>query len=35
MAKTRKFRDNYLQWGRDEIGWAIYMFLKEPCQPAA
>lgn len=35
MAKARKFRDNYLQWGRDEIGWAIYMFLKEPFQPAA
>ena len=35
MAKMRKFRDTYLQGGRDEIGWAIYMFLKEPFQPAA
>jgi SAM-dependent methyltransferase len=21
-------RDNYLQWGRDELGWAVYLFLK-------
>jgi hypothetical protein len=32
IARMRKFRDNYLQWGRNEIGWAIYMFLKDPFQ---
>jgi SAM-dependent methyltransferase len=35
IAKMRKSRDNYLQWGRNEIGWAIYMFLKDPFQRAA
>jgi hypothetical protein len=35
MAKMRRFRDSYLRWGRDEIGWAAYMFLKDPFQPAA
>jgi len=35
MAKVRKARDHYLQWGRKEIGWSIYLFLKDPFQPAA
>lgn len=35
MAKVRKERDQYLQWGRKEIGWAIYLFLKGPFQPSA
>ena len=35
MAKMRKARNNYLQWGRNEIGWAVYLFLKDPFEPAA
>ena len=35
MAKVRKARDRYLQWGRKEIGWSVYLFLKDPFQPAA
>jgi hypothetical protein len=35
MAKARKERDHYLQWGRKEIGWSIYLFVKDPFQPAA
>ena len=35
IARMRKFRDNYLQWGRNEIGWAIYMFMKDPFQLVA
>jgi SAM-dependent methyltransferase len=26
--KTREARDIYLRWGRDELGWAVYMFLN-------
>ena len=35
MAKIRKARNHYLQWGRNEIGWAVYLFLKDPFEPAA
>ena len=35
MVKIREARDHYLQWGRSEIGWAMYMFLKDPFEPAA
>jgi SAM-dependent methyltransferase len=35
MAKVRKARDGYLRWGREEIGWSIYLFVKDPFQPAA
>lgn len=24
----RRFRDSYLRWGRDELGWAMYLFVK-------
>jgi hypothetical protein len=34
LARIRKSRGQYLQWGRNEIGWAVYLFLKEPFQPA-
>jgi hypothetical protein len=34
MAKMREARDHYLRWGRDEIGWAVYLFLKKPVAPA-
>jgi SAM-dependent methyltransferase len=27
--KVRQARHTYLQWGRDEVGWAVYLFLKE------
>ncbi len=30
MNRMREARDNYLRWGRDEVGWAVYLFLKEP-----
>jgi len=35
MAKMRKTRNHYLQWGRNEIGWAVYLFVKDAFQPAA
>ena len=34
MATMRTARDRYLKWGRDEIGWAVYLFLKGPYTPA-
>jgi hypothetical protein len=34
MAKMRETRDHYLRWGRDEIGWAVYLFLKKSVAPA-
>ena len=34
MAKMRKARDHYLRWGRNEIGWAVYLFLKKSVAPA-
>lgn len=33
--KIRKARDRYLQWGREEIGWAVYLFVNVHIQPAA
>ena len=30
MARMRDARDRYLQWGRNETGWAVYLFLKDP-----
>jgi SAM-dependent methyltransferase len=30
MKRVREARDSYLHWGRDELGWAIYLFVKEP-----
>jgi hypothetical protein len=35
IAKVRKARDRYLQWGREGVGWAVYLFVKGPFQPAA
>ncbi len=34
ISGARAARDAYLNWGRDELGWAIYLFVKEPysCQ---
>jgi SAM-dependent methyltransferase len=29
LEATRRHRDHYLNWGRDELGWAIYLFSKE------
>lgn len=28
LATMRRNRDQYLSWGRDELGWAIYLFGK-------
>ncbi|NNE48122.1 MAG: class I SAM-dependent methyltransferase [Rhodothermales bacterium] len=30
LDKVRKSRDHYLEWGRKEIGWAVYLFVKDP-----
>ena len=30
MANMRRARNDYLKWGRNEIGWAVYLFLKDP-----
>jgi SAM-dependent methyltransferase len=27
-ARVREHRESYLRWGRDELGWAVYLFLK-------
>jgi SAM-dependent methyltransferase len=27
--RMREDQDNYLQWGRDELGWAVYLFRNE------
>ena len=35
MAKLRESRNHYLQWGRNEIGWAIYLFQKDPFELSA
>ena len=35
LASAHKARDHYLRWGRNETGWAVYLFLKDPSQPAA
>jgi SAM-dependent methyltransferase len=28
LARQRQERDTYLRWGRDTLGWALYLFLK-------
>ena len=28
LARDSKERDSYLRWGRDTLGWAIYLFRK-------
>jgi SAM-dependent methyltransferase len=28
LARVRTSRNHYLQWGRDEMGWAVYLFLN-------
>ena len=35
MANMHKARDLYLQWGRNEMGWSVYLFQKAPLQPAS
>lgn len=30
VSTLRGARDAYLRWGRDELGWAIYVFAKAP-----
>jgi SAM-dependent methyltransferase len=30
LRQMRTQRDNYLHWGRDTLGWAIYLFMKDP-----
>ena len=28
LQRMRAFRESYLRWGRDQLGWALYLFLK-------
>ena len=29
LADTRRYHDDvYLRWGRQEVGWAVYLFRK-------
>jgi hypothetical protein len=28
LARSRRWRDAYLKWGRDCVGWAVYLFRK-------
>jgi SAM-dependent methyltransferase len=35
MTKMRESRHHYLQWGRNEIGWAVYLFQKDPFELSA
>ncbi len=28
LATMKHNRESYLRWGRDELGWAVYLFLK-------
>ena len=30
VAKMAELQDQYLRWGREEIGWAMYLFRKSP-----
>lgn len=32
LTGTRKARDEYLRWGRDALGWAVYLFIKDPVE---
>jgi SAM-dependent methyltransferase len=32
LEAIRKRRHEYLTWGRDALGWAVYMFLKDPAR---
>ncbi|UCG11059.1 MAG: class I SAM-dependent methyltransferase, partial [Deltaproteobacteria bacterium] len=29
LKRVREDRENYLRWGRETFGWAIYLFKKE------
>ena len=29
LKRVRENRENYLRWGRETFGWAIYLFKKE------
>ena len=29
LLRVRRSRDHYLQWGRDTVGWAIYVFRRD------
>lgn len=29
LLRVRRSRDHYLQWGRDTLGWAIYVFRRD------
>jgi len=29
LKRVRENKENYLRWGRETLGWAIYVFKKE------
>jgi hypothetical protein len=29
LKRVRENRENYLRWGRETFGWAIYVFKKD------
>ena len=33
LNRTAKSREAYLRWGRDMLGWAVYLFRKPPFTP--
>lgn len=35
LERMHAARDHYLQWGRNEIGWALYLFATEPARGRA
>ena len=30
LKLSHHYRDTYLRWGRETLGWAIYVFIKAP-----
>jgi hypothetical protein len=28
LARTSDYRDLYLRWGREHLGWSLYLFMK-------
>ena len=29
LQRIRAFRQSYLRWGRSQLGWALYLFLRK------
>jgi hypothetical protein len=35
MRRVGEEKAAYLRWGRETLGWAIYVFRRQPAEPAA